>query len=93
MNCGLYLLYITDGKPQEQPIPADIAPILSRLTYSFMDGIVFHAWKVPHIGIDELPPLPVKEEAEVLRSKTFRVSSLYVSFVQHSFDYSSTWIL
>lgn len=74
-----YEVFGTEDMVQEEPIPASVAPILSRLTYAFMDGIVFHAWKAPHVGIDELPPLPIDQEAEVLRSKTFRVSSLPVS--------------
>lgn len=40
-----------------------------------MDKIVYHAWRVPHLGIDEMPPLPTKEEAEVLRQKNFKVKS------------------
>ncbi|KLO18945.1 P-loop containing nucleoside triphosphate hydrolase protein [Schizopora paradoxa] len=60
------------SRDDEPPIPAHVAPLMSRLTYGFMDAIIFRAWRVPHIEIDELPPLPVKEEAEVLRSKAFR---------------------
>ncbi|KLO18951.1 P-loop containing nucleoside triphosphate hydrolase protein [Schizopora paradoxa] len=59
-------------KVEEEPNPSDVAPLLSRLFYTFMDGVIFHAWKVPHIGIEDLPVLPSKEEAEVLGDKGLR---------------------
>ncbi len=52
----------------------DTVSLFSRATYGYLSSVVFHAWQVPSITIDEMPELPLKETSTSLRKKTFPVS-------------------
>ncbi|KAH9939277.1 uncharacterized protein BXZ73DRAFT_76000 [Epithele typhae] len=42
--------------PAPEPNPEQTASIASILTYRFLDNIVFKAYRIPHLGWDQLPP-------------------------------------
>ena len=64
---------------KDEPVITDTTPLISLATFSYMDKIMFYAWRVPHLGIDEMCPLPVKENADNLRQKGFQVSFIVQS--------------
>ncbi|KAG6808744.1 hypothetical protein H0H92_003040, partial [Tricholoma furcatifolium] len=57
--------------PMETPNPEQTAPLLSLLMYSFLDPVVFLAYKVPHLSHDQLPPLSDYDYAKQLRARSF----------------------
>ncbi|GLB36501.1 putative atp-binding cassette [Lyophyllum shimeji] len=57
--------------PMAVPNPERTAPLLSLATYSFLDPIVFLAYRVPHLSHDQLPPLADYDHAQVLKAKSF----------------------
>ena len=48
-------------------------PLLSRITYSYLDKLVYYAWHVPQLALDDLPKLSAKSSASFLRRKAFPV--------------------
>jgi hypothetical protein len=56
-----------------EPNPEQTASILSMITYSFLDSIVFLAYRVPHLAHDQLPALADYDYAHNLKLKSFKV--------------------
>lgn len=42
--------------------------------YFFMDNIIFLAYRIPHLSLEQLPPLPDYDYAEYLVNRTHPVS-------------------
>ncbi|KAG6827484.1 hypothetical protein H0H92_011587 [Tricholoma furcatifolium] len=57
--------------PMEIPNPEQTASLLSLVVYSFLDPIVFLAYKIPHLSHDQLPPLADYDYAKQLRARSF----------------------
>lgn len=60
---------------QAEPGQDEVASLFSRVTYSFLDEIVFYAWRVADIGIDDMPRLPQRESADALIRRGMKVRS------------------
>ncbi|KAL0579441.1 hypothetical protein V5O48_002547 [Marasmius crinis-equi] len=54
------------------PSPEQTACIFSLLVYTFLDPLVFYAYRVPHLAWDELPPLCDYDYARVLKERSFK---------------------
>lgn len=63
-----------------QPNPEQTASLLSMVTYSFLDPLVFLAYHVPHLAHDQLPPLADYDYIQNLKSASFKVRLLASSF-------------
>ncbi|KAF5377185.1 hypothetical protein D9615_006331 [Tricholomella constricta] len=57
--------------PMAVPNPEQTASLLSLMIFSFLDPIVFLAYRVPHLSHDQLPPLSDYDYAQVLKAKSF----------------------
>ncbi|KAJ7148752.1 P-loop containing nucleoside triphosphate hydrolase protein [Mycena crocata] len=57
--------------PMPVPNPEQTASILSSVLYFFLDGIVTLAYRIPHLGFDQLPPLCDYDHAKVLKTRAF----------------------
>ena len=55
------------------PNPEQTASILSLVVYSFLDPLVFEAYRVPHLSHERLPAIADYDHTEYLREKTFPV--------------------
>ncbi|CAE6535559.1 unnamed protein product [Rhizoctonia solani] len=63
-------LYIPlDPKNPMTPNPEQTAPLLSLITYTYLDPIIFASYRAPKLEYDELPPLADFEHAAVLRQR------------------------
>ncbi|KAH9053585.1 hypothetical protein EDB87DRAFT_1825596 [Lactarius vividus] len=63
---------INPRDPQQALNPEQTAPLLSMMTYTFIDPIVFLAYRVPHLSQEMLPPLADYDYAENLAQKSFK---------------------
>ncbi|KAH8113755.1 P-loop containing nucleoside triphosphate hydrolase protein [Phellopilus nigrolimitatus] len=52
--------------PEDEPSQEDTVSLLSRYTYSYLDKIVFYAYRVPDITVADMPRLPARERIEAL---------------------------
>jgi hypothetical protein len=52
-----------------------MASYISLIFYSYLDPIILKAWRVPHLGLSDLPALEEKDSAAVLAAEAFPVSS------------------
>ncbi|VDC06815.1 unnamed protein product [Peniophora sp. CBMAI 1063] len=59
-------------KPQEAVNPEQTASVLSLTTYTFLDDIVFRAYRMPHFPFEQLPPLCDYDRTEELVPRTFK---------------------
>ncbi|TFK36798.1 hypothetical protein BDQ12DRAFT_699326 [Crucibulum laeve] len=57
--------------PMATPNPEQTASILSLITYSFLDPIIFLAYRIPHLSHDQLPPLADYDYSHHLVGKSF----------------------
>ncbi|KAF9015463.1 ATP-binding cassette transporter [Cyathus striatus] len=57
--------------PMDIPNPEQTAPLFSLAVYSFLDPIVFLAYRVPHLAYDQLPPLADYDYARNLVARSF----------------------
>jgi hypothetical protein len=55
------------------PNPEQTASILSLVLYTFLDPIIFLAYRIPHLSHDQLPPLSDYDYAKHLKAKSFPV--------------------
>ncbi|KAI0028294.1 hypothetical protein K488DRAFT_80756 [Vararia minispora EC-137] len=58
--------------PAPVPNPEQTASLASLLTYTFLDQPIFHAYRVPHLAFDELPPLADYDYAKNLVKRSFK---------------------
>ncbi|KAH9169370.1 P-loop containing nucleoside triphosphate hydrolase protein [Lactarius sanguifluus] len=63
---------INPRDPQQTLNPEQTAPLLSMMTYTFIDPIVFLAYRVPHLSQEMLPPLADYDYAENLVQKSLK---------------------
>ena len=63
------------------PNPEQTASILSLIVYSFMDPLVFEAYRVPHLSHERLPAIAECDRTEYLREKAFPVRTGDDAFV------------
>lgn len=61
---------------QHAPVLKDVVSILSRATFSYLDKIIFYAWRVPDISIKDLPEQLYDLGADTLSKRNFKVSPL-----------------
>ena len=54
----------------------DTVPLLSRILYTYLDRVVFHAWRIPSLGLEDIPEISEQYESEALRRKAFPVGVL-----------------
>ncbi|KAJ7141418.1 hypothetical protein C8R44DRAFT_763397 [Mycena epipterygia] len=57
--------------PMPVPNPEQTAPILSLVLYFFLDPIIFLAYRIPHLELEQLPPLSDFDYAENLKAEAF----------------------
>ncbi|KAI5122631.1 hypothetical protein M0805_008718 [Coniferiporia weirii] len=57
--------------PGAQPSLEDTASLISRYTYSFLDGVVFHTFRNPDITIADMPHMPERVKINELSKKAF----------------------
>ena len=58
------------------PAPEDAASILSRMTFSFVDYIVFHAYYAKDVVLNDMPEVPSVQRAKYLTARAFKVSHI-----------------
>jgi len=67
--------------------PQQTASWLSRRTYTYIDPIIVAAYKVPHLSVAQLPPLPDTEYAAHQCATSFPVSAIttftYINILSH----------
>ncbi|KAJ7686964.1 hypothetical protein B0H17DRAFT_1071043 [Mycena rosella] len=57
--------------PMPAPNPEQTASPLSLLFFSFLDTLVFLAYRLPHVPYDVLPPLADTDDAKNLKERSF----------------------
>ncbi|KAF9476113.1 multidrug resistance-associated ABC transporter [Pholiota conissans] len=57
--------------PMPAPNPEQTASVLSLMTFTFLDPVVFLGYKVPHLSFEQLPPLADYDSAKYLMEKAF----------------------
>ena len=74
------------------PVPnaEQTASIFSLAIYSFLDPIVFLAYRVPHLAHDQLPPLADYDYARHLTEKSFPVRVFFADLANLSYQPRST---
>ena len=68
------------------PNPEQTASILSLVVYSFLDPLVFEAYRVPHLSHERLPAIADYDHTEYLREKAFPVRTSDYSFTVYETD-------
>ena len=58
----------------EVPNPEQTASVFSLAVYTFLDKIIWDAYKVPHLSHDKLPPLCDYDYSAKLTAESFPVS-------------------
>ncbi|KIJ38938.1 hypothetical protein M422DRAFT_258345 [Sphaerobolus stellatus SS14] len=64
-------------EPMPQPNPELTASWLSKMTYTYMDAIIFAGARVAHLTPDQLPPLSDTDWAKYLKKRTFPVLDVF----------------
>jgi hypothetical protein len=59
--------------PMPETNTEQTASILSLALYSFLDPIIFLGYRIPHLKIEQLPPLCDYDSAENLKARAFPV--------------------
>ncbi|EED80190.1 predicted protein [Postia placenta Mad-698-R] len=65
--------------PWPHPHPEQTAPIPSLMLFSWLDKLVMKAYRMPHLPVDELPPLADTDSAGNLVKRAFKVFSQFAS--------------
>ena len=74
------------------PNPEQTASILSLIVYTFLDPLVFEAYRVPHLSHERLPAIADYDRTEYLREKTFPVrTSDYYYYYSLVVDDETDW--
>lgn len=63
--------------PAPQPNPEQTTPFLSLILYSFLDSIIWKAYRIPHLPADQLPPLADYDRAKELRKRGFKYLDVF----------------
>ncbi|KAI1795060.1 hypothetical protein LXA43DRAFT_1080347 [Ganoderma leucocontextum] len=73
-------------EPSEKVNPEQTASILSMSVYTFLDGIIWKAYQVPHLPYEELPPLADYDRTKHLVKRSFpSLDPFQVSKKRHLF--------
>jgi hypothetical protein len=75
-----------------EPNPEQTASVFSMWTYSFLDPIVFLAYRVPHLAFSRLPPLADYDHTHNLKVTSFKVRwlcRLLLQFIDISISIST----
>ncbi|KAF7369381.1 ATP-binding cassette transporter [Mycena venus] len=80
-------LYIPVDPKNPMPVPnsEQTASIMSAITYSFLDPIVFLGSRVPHLTSDQLPVLADYDYSANLKARNFKHLEVSVSNKRHLF--------
>ncbi|KAG2070718.1 hypothetical protein BDR04DRAFT_1053972 [Suillus decipiens] len=62
---------IDPANPASSPHPEQTSSWLSMISYTWLDCIVFKAYRVPHLSHEELPPLADHDYSRNLKKKSF----------------------
>nr|GAT46155.1 ATP-binding cassette transporter [Mycena chlorophos] len=62
---------VDPADPMPEPNAEQTASLLSLLTFSFLDPVIYEAWKLPHLPYDDLPPLADSDNAANLKKRAF----------------------
>lgn len=65
------------------PNPEQTASLWSLMTYTFLDPIVWLAYRIPHLSHDQLPPLSDYDYAKYLKKQSFPVRAHFLCSVYH----------
>ncbi|EJC97738.1 P-loop containing nucleoside triphosphate hydrolase protein [Fomitiporia mediterranea MF3/22] len=57
------------SSPDDEPSSSETASLLSRYTYSYLDRIVWFAFRVPDITVKDMPEMPGPAKMEVLAKR------------------------
>jgi hypothetical protein len=74
-----YDAHICVQTPQKDINPEQTASLLSLLTFSFLDPVIWQASKVAHMTADMLPPQVETDNMSALRPKVFRYLDPFAS--------------
>ncbi|KAJ7646982.1 P-loop containing nucleoside triphosphate hydrolase protein [Roridomyces roridus] len=77
--------------PMPEPNPEQTASILSLVLYFFLDKIVFLAYRIPHLKLDQLPPLADYDYAQYLKTTSFRYLDAFAGKKRHVF-FGIIWV-
>ncbi|EED80206.1 predicted protein [Postia placenta Mad-698-R] len=58
--------------PSSEPHPEQTASVISRMIFTWLDKTVLKAYRVPHLPIEELPPLADYDQAHNLVQRSFK---------------------
>ncbi|EJD04272.1 uncharacterized protein FOMMEDRAFT_106872 [Fomitiporia mediterranea MF3/22] len=58
--------------PAKEPNPEQTTPLLSLVLYSFLDPVIFKAYRIPHLPASQFPPLADYDRAKNLRKRSFK---------------------
>ena len=70
----------------KEPNPEQTASIFSLIVYTFLDPLVFEAYRVPHLSHERLPAIADYDHTEYLREKAFPVRTGDYSFLVDDTD-------
>lgn len=81
--------------PMAVPNPEQTASLFSFLTYIWLDPTIWRAYRLPHLPVDELPPLCDYDEMRHLIKRSYPVGLYVVTAHVPIFSHISfrTWIL
>ncbi|KAK7690650.1 hypothetical protein QCA50_005749 [Cerrena zonata] len=67
--------YIPFDPKNPMPVinPEQTTSLISFLSYAFMDSVIFKAWRVQHLTIDDLAPLPDEDGTKNLVDPGFKI--------------------
>ena len=75
--CEPYPYVPVDSKnPMPVPNPEQTASNISFLFYVFLERIIWHAWRIPHLTPDQLPPLCDYDYVQNLAKRSYPVSTV-----------------
>lgn len=60
--------------PMPEPNPEQTASIISFMLYSFLDPVIWLAYRIPHLAFDQLPPLCDYDYMKNLIKRSYPVS-------------------
>ncbi|OJA09103.1 hypothetical protein AZE42_02557 [Rhizopogon vesiculosus] len=62
---------VDPARPTETPHPEQTSSWLSMVLYTWLDPIIFKAYRAPHLSQEELPPLADHDYSSNLKKKSF----------------------
>ncbi|OAX34754.1 hypothetical protein K503DRAFT_868725, partial [Rhizopogon vinicolor AM-OR11-026] len=62
---------VDPARPTETPHPEQTSSWLSMVLYTWLDPIIFKAYRIPHLTQEELPPLADHDYSRNLKKKSF----------------------